>query len=636
MTLAITIFEIPHLQTQICLHLSNKDIYCCTLVSKEWSHNFGPYLWQDINIFYKHQFKKLCATLAHRRIGHTRHYIRSLTIYYAKLAALLLGQKEKYESRAHHKMHFSRHRRAYSDLASALQHLSLDRSSTIAPVSFVNLTVLKSCHHRCKTSSGHDNAIYLDAVLEIARSSPRLEQLEIGYFDYNDDVMTTELGELIYTHPTLQDFALKAHGYVNSDLVRLLLRSGSGLRQLELHCVPTRYPVEYSDEEKRLMLEMPSPVLQHLVLNSSYSYWGTDQSLFSFLEQCTEIEALQPPKMYSAHWSRFCSVIKSHMPRLKHVSLSHPDLTDGDCATLLRALADRQSRSIPVRSTETRRLYSRKKNQAEIAEEKQELVHPRLESFNMKNGEMLKSLTVQSLILCHHSTLTQVSVAGCRHISGADLHRMLLSLSNLIRFQATGDSSAFSYGRVDPVLRVKDLLSPAPQEENEEWHLIEEVILPWACVDLKELHIRFQETEREPFPRQVYEQISKLRNLEKLYVQRQAVVVLTVSEVTPATTTSSRNSAEDHDQREGPMRENDEGASTTQDPADSKNTTTEDEKRMEERENNVEMALNSLKDLQQLRVLDLTELHMFVYSRQLHDMKKALPHLGWIQLYGDN
>lgn len=632
MTLAITIFEIPHLQSQICLHLSNKDIYCCTFVSKEWSQNFSPYLWQDINIFYKHQFKKMCVTLARRRIDHTRHLIRSLTIYYAKLAPLFLGQKEKYEARARHKMHFSRHRRAYTDLASAMEHLSLDRTSTIAPVAFINLTVLRSCHHRCKASSGHDNAIYLDAILEIARSSPRLEQLEIGYLDYNDDVMTTELGQLIYTHPTLQDFALKAHGYVSSALVRLLLRSGSGLRQLELHCVPSSYPMEYSDEEKRLMLEMPPPVLQHLVLDTSYSYWGTDQSLFSFLEQCTEIEALQPPKMYSTHWPRFCSVIKSHLPRLKHVSLSHPDLTDGDCATLLRALADRQPRSMPVKSTETRRPYSRKKNRTEVDEERQEMVHPQLESFNMKNGEMLKSLTVETLIMCHNSTLTQVSVAGCRHISGADLHRMLMLLPNLIRFQATGDSSAFSYGRVDPVLNVKDLLFPAPHEEDGEWHLI-----PWACVDLKELHIRYQETEREPFPRQVYERISKLRHLEKLYVQRQAVVVPTVLEVTPATTTtSSGDRDEGHDQGNGSERENDEGVLMTQDPVDSKNSTSEDEKRMEERETNVEMALNSLKVLQQLRVLDLTELHMFVYTRQLHDMKKALPHLSWIQLYGDN
>ncbi|KAG0091916.1 hypothetical protein BGZ92_011364 [Podila epicladia] len=579
MTSAITIFEIPHLQTRICNHLANRDIYHCILVSKDWSHNFGSFLWHDIHIFYKHEFKKIVAALTRRPLDHTRHHIRTLTIYYAKLAPLFLGQKEKYEERALHKMRFARHRRAFSDLASALDHLSLDRArSTITPVSFINLTVLRSYHHRCKTSSVHDNVIYLDAVLEIARSSPRLEQLEIGYFDYHDDVMVNELGALVATHPTLQEFALKAHGYVNTTVVRLLLRSGSRLRRLELHCVPVSYPVIYTDEDKRLMLDMPYPVLQHLVLDSLYSYWGTDQSLFTYLQQCTEIEAMQPPKMYSTNWL------------------------------------------------------------SESAADMKELVHPRLESFDIKNGEMIKSFTVQTLILHHHATLTQVSVAGCRNISGIDLHRMLSSLPNLVRFQATNDSSAFSNERVDPVLRVKDMLSSASQangrgggyQSGDLW------IVPWACTGLNELHLRYQETEKEPFPRQVYDQISKLRQLEKLYVQRQAIVLPTLSEISPTTTTAAiGNSAEGEDHGEEDTKEGDENISTAQDPAKPKKELTEEEKRIADRESNMEAALNSLKVLQQLRVLDLTELHLFVYTTQLHEMKKALPKLDWIQLYRD-
>ncbi|KAG0099283.1 hypothetical protein BGZ93_008322 [Podila epicladia] len=641
MTSAITIFEIPHLQTRICNHLANRDIYHCILVSKDWSHNFGSFLWHDIHIFYKHEFKKIVAALTRRPLDHTRHHIRTLTIYYAKLAPLFLGQKEKYEERALHKMRFARHRRAFSDLASALDHLSLDRArSTITPVSFINLTVLRSYHHRCKTSSVHDNVIYLDAVLEIARSSPRLEQLEIGYFDYHDDVMVNELGALVATHPTLQEFALKAHGYVNTTVVRLLLRSGSRLRRLELHCVPVSYPVIYTDEDKRLMLDMPYPVLQHLVLDSLYSYWGTDQSLFTYLQQCTEIEAMQPPKMYSTNWLRFCSVIQSHLPRLKHVSISHADLTDNDCAALVRSLGDRQPRSVPVPSTDpTRRPFSRNCDLSESAADMKELVHPRLESFDIKNGEMIKSLTVQTLILHHHATLTQVSVAGCRNISGIDLHRMLSSLPNLVRFQATNDSSAFSNERVDPVLRVKDMLSSASQangrgggyQSGDLW------IVPWACTGLNELHLRYQETEKEPFPRQVYDQISKLRQLEKLYVQRQAIVLPTLSEISPTTTTAAiGNSAEGEDHGEEDTKEGDENISTAQDPAKPKKELTEEEKRIADRESNMEAALNSLKVLQQLRVLDLTELHLFVYTTQLHEMKKALPKLDWIQLYRDD
>lgn len=641
MTSVITIFEIPHLQTQICRHLANRDIYHCILVSKDWSQNFGSYLWHNVHIFYKHEFKKFVAALTRRPLDHTWHHIRTLTIYYAKLAPLFLGQKEKYEERARHKMHFARHRRAFSDLASALEHLSLDRTrSSIVPVSFINLTVLKSYHHRCKTSSVHDNVIYLDAVLEIARSSPRLQQLEIGYFDYNDDVMASGLGDLVATHPTLKEFALKAHGYVNTTVVRLLLRSGSGLRRLELHCVPVSYPIIYTDEDKRLMLDMPYPVLQHLVLDSSYSYWGTDQSLFTYLQQCTEIEAMQPPKMHSTNWLRFCSVIESHLPRLKHVSISHTDLTDNDCAALVRALGDRQPRSVPLRPTNpTTRPFSRKHDLIESAADKEELVHPRLESFNIRNGEMIKSLTVQTLILHHHTTLTQVSVPGCRNISGADLQRMLLSLPNLVRFQATNDSSAFSNGRVDPVLRVKDMLSSALRANGREegYQSGEMWIVPWACTGLMELHLRYQETEREPFPRQVYDQISKLRQLEKLCVQRQVIVLPTLSEITPTTTASTGNSAEGHDHgEEGTKGEGVEDISTAQDPAKSKKEPTEEEKQIADRESNVEAALNSLKVLRRLRVLDLTELHPFVYTTQLHEMKKALPHLDWIQLYGDD
>lgn len=620
MTSAITIFEIPHLQTQICCNLTQKDLIHCTLVNKDWSQTFGPYLWQDVHIFYKHEFKKIVAALTRRPIDHTRHHIRTLTIYYTKLAPLFLSQKEKYEERARHKMQFARHRGAFSDLASALEHLSLDRTNTITPVSFINLTVLKSYHHRSKTSSVHDNVIYLDAVLEIARLSPRLEQLEIDYFDYNDDVMAFELGELIATHLTLQEFALKAHGYVSSTVVRHLLRSGSGLRRLELHCFPVSYPVIFRDEDKRLMLEMPSPVLQHLVLDSSYSYWGTDQSLFTYLEQCTEIETMQPPKMHSTHWPRFCGVVKDHLPRLKNILISHSDLTDNDCAALVQALGDRQSRSVPIRSTDpTGRPVSRIQDRFETTRDKQDLVHPRLESFNIKNGEMIKSLTVQTLILYHSATLTQVSVAGCRNISGVDLHRMLLWLPNLVRFQATNDPSAFSNGRVDPILRVEDMLANGGgYQSGDMW------IMPWACLDLKELHIRFQETEREPLPRQVYDQICKLPLLEKLCVQRQAIILPTLSE-SMSTTISTENSTEGHN----------EDASAAQDPK-SKKDPTEDEKRTAERETNVDIALNSFKVLQQLRVLYLTELHPFVYTTQLNEMKKALPHLGWIRLFGDN
>ncbi|KAF9334424.1 hypothetical protein BG006_002181 [Podila minutissima] len=530
MTSAITVFEIPHLQTQICRHLANRDIYHCIHVSKDWSQNFGSYLWHNVHIFYKHELKKFVAALTRRPLDHTRHHVRTLTIYYAKLAPLFLGQKGKYEERARHKMHFARHRCAFSDLASALEHLSLNRTrSPIMPV-------------------------------------PQLQQLEIGYFDYNDDVMASELGDLVATHPTLQEFALKAHGYVNTTVARLLLRSGSGLHRLELHCVPVSYPVIYTDEDKRLMFDMPYPVLRHLVLDSSYS-------------------------------------------------------------------------SVPLRPTDpTTRPFSRKHDLIESAADKEELVHPRLESFNIKNGEMIKSLTVQTLILHHHTTLTQVSVPGCRNISGVDLQQMLLSLPNLIRFQATNDSSAFSNGRVDPVLRVKDMLSSAPlandrgggYQSGEMW------IVPWACTGLMELHLRYQETEREPFPRQVYDQISKLRRLEKLCVQRQAIVLPTMSEITPTTTTSTGNSAEGHDHGEGTKGEGVEDISTAQDPAKSKKEPTEEEKQIADREGNVEAALNSLKVLRQLRVLDLTELHPFVYTTQLHEMKKALPHLDWIQLYGDD
>ncbi|KAF9898491.1 hypothetical protein EC991_011150, partial [Linnemannia zychae] len=67
-----TVFDIHLLQEQICSHFNSRDIRRCTLVSRDFFHNFSPYLYRSISIhrkstYYKfHRPESLAALSKHR------------------------------------------------------------------------------------------------------------------------------------------------------------------------------------------------------------------------------------------------------------------------------------------------------------------------------------------------------------------------------------------------------------------------------------------------------------------------------------------------------------------------------------------------------------------------------------------
>ncbi|KAG0044123.1 hypothetical protein BGZ83_010648, partial [Gryganskiella cystojenkinii] len=201
----------------------------------------------------------------------------------------------------------------------------------------------------------------------------------------------------------------------------------------------------------------------------------------------------------------------------------------------------------------------------------------------------------------------------------------------------------------DPTIQVQDI------EENS---------LPWICLGLKVLALQFASTEREVFPRVIYERIGELVQLEELYLSRYlppqsndtvaprpalftaansaattttaaAVAVPTLAQVPasidamfsstvstgPHSTTHTTASMPSSTTVDGTSANNDYSTNNTIEGGG--DVATNDSENEERGDENLEQVVKMCLGLQKLRTLDLTNLHQYIYRNQLNNLKKV-------------
>ncbi|KAF9912657.1 hypothetical protein BX616_010272 [Lobosporangium transversale] len=337
--------------------------------------------------------------------------------------------------------------------------------SSFEPLVLTNLKVLRCLSFPCDLlSTGHNNE-YLYQILTFVEACPHLHTFELDHFVYESHFII-RLSKVLCHHSSLKDFSLLPAKAIHLRDLQILLRHCNRLESLEVACYPY-CPTTSSEEEMKELEEMPETTIRHLNFARVVSS-GLIPTLVAFLKKCPQLIEL---RFLDHNESQLLmETITNYLPKLCRLDFSRTTI---QIARVINAC------------------------------------QTGIESFK------------------------DICLASCSAVQGRDIQAILVSCPNLVSFHGMPllARNDFFINDESPILSVIDMKEEAKTRAKDKAKSTVNnnrsfsATVDWVCLRLRELTLRFEETEMEVFPKLITDQICALKQLEylRLLVEPQRV-----------------------------------------------------------------------------------------------------------------
>ncbi|KAF9150901.1 hypothetical protein BG015_007286 [Linnemannia schmuckeri] len=280
-----TVFDIHFLQEQICAQLSLRDIRRCCLVSKDFYHNFSPYLYRTIPIHRKSTFNKFHRPESLAALAKYRDQVTHVTCEFAQIWKTLLD----------HQCH--------------------------------NLVTLISARLPKRNSNAEKNKHQTRYISDLIEVNPRLYSVQLGQFLFEPEVVS-RFCSVLRSHNQIRELSIV---YPTScapcDSLRLLTWSSSRLEKLCLNVKSIKSSAnEISDLQVQEYLKLTGskdPIFSLKELSIPVNLHGHEPGAFiRFLEHTPNIERFVAPMFaYNYQIEGLLSVMQTGMTNIQHLNV---------------------------------------------------------------------------------------------------------------------------------------------------------------------------------------------------------------------------------------------------------------------------------------------------------------------------
>ncbi|KAG0012927.1 hypothetical protein BGZ80_011414 [Entomortierella chlamydospora] len=473
------IFGIPIIVDQICCHLSNRDIYRCCLVSRDFCITFSPNIFSIINIQRRVTFKRWALPVTQTALRSKIAYIRSITTVFGETYSLL------------YQFVFSN------------------------PSALNNLTELR-CRDLPTSSHGHaENLHQLPRILSLIESSRNLRLLELGFFDFDNVDYVERLGSTIRKKGRrLHDLHITGAKPVICLKVHRILWSSAAVQRITLNLELDKNRSQIADaaEERQLMMMALEALQDGKSFDTYPALYQGKQADYSLLEselmfEWTELhlqhESFDVDVRLLLKALRHCPLLESLTIPGINVPLLLQEAYSGISTTLLPLLEHLNLYYVGAYN-----VFGHTNIEPLL------VACTDLKSVIFGKAVLHPQASIDALILHSSHSLEKVTLTGSYTFRSVDIQQILTSCPRLRVFEALGpvdrrgQSLFVSIGRYrviqsDPILYVQDI--EFGQGE-------------WICKELETFRVCYRNSNKGSIsmPGCLRQQISKMTKLKDL------------------------------------------------------------------------------------------------------------------------
>ncbi|KAG0004793.1 hypothetical protein BGZ65_012677 [Modicella reniformis] len=508
-----TIFDIHHICTEICHHLSRRDIRRCTLVSREFRAAFLPYIWRDISIIRRSTVNRFRQSDFQAALTQYARYVESITTVYIDAWPLIYNTATTTDAS-----------KSNCDLpavdCTTPGTSGGDNDTTITTTItttgellenpqrrvFPNLRVINSLVLQSRPCNIQRNLAKMRLILPILDGTvaPKLESVKIEHVDFNQTLVLLEFMARIQ-QLELRELRIGPRTWsISCQMLRRILECLSKIEIFSFDILVFHYwrSTESAEQESaaweseegsphseitttiisstttitttttttsiipeseevdsivwRLPLKLPDRFamkdLDFVVMNCDNEL----DSIVAFLSRCPDIERLVVPPvlLISQTFQRLTDLLLNWI-HLREMTIVQFYLTDHMLSEVMKAAC----RNLRHHRHHQQHLDS---EQVDGPMESQGTTGPGLKSLHIWHGSESFPGTCQTIVEFHGATLVCLTLVGSRVVNGTDLQQLLCSCPNLEVLEAMSTLDKDRYTRStagDPILSTEDMLT---------------------------------------------------------------------------------------------------------------------------------------------------------------------------------
>ncbi|KAF9105472.1 hypothetical protein BGX27_009613 [Mortierella sp. AM989] len=507
------LLSIPLIVDLVCLHLSCRDIYRCTLVSRDLYFTFNANIFSTINIQWRATFNKWARYDTQTLLASRLRTVKSITTVFGNAIQLLLQANS-------------------SSSSSPSPPMSIPNSA------FHRLTILRCLHLPASPSNIIQNIRQLPNILTVVENSSNLELLELDFFDFGNNEITQRLLAAIRKKgQRLYEFRISNNRSITSKLVRQILWSCAAVQRLsikiQLNDEWAQHDVDdegYSDKEREEDLQLEAMAREALFNDNSklgqqlrqqlqskvdaarrseptdmnalsFGFAWVELNLpalgyksvartsfFSTLRHCPLLERFTPPSIQGPYvFSKVLTEFKRHnpIPRLEHLDLNYLD------------------RSVSGRRTSQAVMLTYCKNLKSVVLGKS--IAGSIDSILVGNSHSLEKLVILRVASLSSENI-QLVLKSCPSLKHFEALDVLRRFSNNNNGTARVNNKEKKNPHMDPVLKMRELNSLTPEDDTS-----------WVCLGLETLRLCYLgQLGGIGIPKLLRKQVAKLTRLKDL------------------------------------------------------------------------------------------------------------------------
>lgn len=494
--------SIPHICDDIVSHLSSKDIFNCTSVSREFHQLFSPYTWRRVVITGPGLYNSL-RDIVRASDGN------ALVKNQHRVQVLASNQDELWDL-------FVECIDSPLETSAGSADVPISRYTLCAP--FTNLVNLQAAPSTVEDRVSRTNPDFVNQVYGLVEHLPCLHTLCLGKFYSSDNMHIPQLAKIIRGHHSLKALVLCVDVFLLS-LYRKLLWSCWNLEKLQV--TARFYSVDKPDmaEESRLSEEEEQELDRWIAKNRPEVCAAAMEDKVNDDNDDTKTPFhLKEFTLYSDPSNGELGVTAPFLRRCRWLKKLRPPHMDAED---LLGVPGNDVRAV-WRDLEHLDLRNLKRNWEVVSlsaiamliclgnELKSLVLAP---NQNEYSGTAMSTQRMELVLLWHIESLVDLRLEGCSQFTSADLQFVLSSCPNLRSLIAlTGISSDVQSADVrieDPILQSCDVESADD----------------WVCHGLQRLRIRIRNgnmstaeyrRERAGIPRAIFRRIQRLEKLSDL------------------------------------------------------------------------------------------------------------------------
>ncbi|KAF9910694.1 hypothetical protein EC991_005679 [Linnemannia zychae] len=295
-----TVFDIHLLQEQICSHLTSRDIRRCTLTSRDFFHNFSPYLYRSISIHRKSTYNKFHRPESLAALAKHRNQVTHVDCVFAQIWKTLLD------------------------------------------VQCYNLVTLSSGRLPKRHTNIDNNRFQTGYITDLIEVNPRLHSVRLSQFLFEPEVVV-RFCSVLRNHAQLRELSIFSREvYVPYALINLFTWSSLRLEKLcldisstENQVVNNKWGLQQQEYVELTGSKDPVFALKELILPFKMSS-RMENTLIRFFSCTPHIERLVTPSIgYGNSEAKLFMVMKTIMTNVQHLNVSSPGIQGASVAELV-------------------------------------------------------------------------------------------------------------------------------------------------------------------------------------------------------------------------------------------------------------------------------------------------------------